>query len=402
MPTYPNFITPLSGSSQFATIAENHVFSPTFLNTFRFSFSRTIDELFPTTANPSLVTPDRVLIPGASIPSITAFSGAATIGPYLAASEADQNLFTWSDDIFWTKGKHAFKFGFLINHYIQFVNQHAPNGSLGFSTLSNFFSGVYSSSQYLVPGSDDFLGFRYGTYGFYAQDDYRMTSRLTLNLGLRYEFASVPHAQDPALAYTVRNPLTDTTGTQGPMFLNNTFHNISPRIGVAWDPFGNGKTSIRAGSGIYYDVGTNYGGIEENASQANPPIVNTIELSNILATPVIPLALPLYLSLTQIQAPRTVQYNLQQPTLLQYNMQVQQLLPWGMALSVGYAGSRGWHLLATREGDPPVPLMINALGLPVYGCTNTTQSVPLVPAASNGACPAGLTNSGPRINPAFS
>jgi Carboxypeptidase regulatory-like domain/TonB dependent receptor len=401
LPTYPHFINPLHSSGQFGTLAESHVFSPTLLNSFRFSYSRSIDHVIPTVDPDSLVQPDVVLTPGAKIPAITPFSGGSVIGDSQAESAFDQDIFTWSDDVFWTKGKHALKFGTLMNHYLQYVEQNSPNGTSVFGTVGNFLNGVYSQVQLLTPGSFDHLQFRYNTFGFYAQDDYRMNSRLTWNIGLRYEFATVPHERNPELASTVRFPLFDTTGTPGPLFTNNTTHNFSPRIGFAWDPFGKSRTVIKGGSGIYYDIGTNYGGLEANASQANPPITNTVVLNNTLAVPVIPYHVPFTVSVNQPQAPRTVQFDLQQPTLLQYNLQVEQQLPWGMAMTVGYVGSRGWHLMQTKEGDPPVAVGTDAEGLPIYGCWNSTRTATasLTPV---GACPAGFTNSGPRLNPAFS
>src|SRR5260370_23819462 len=95
--------------------------------------------------------------------------------------------------------------------------------------------------------------FIYNTYGFYVQDDWRATQRLTVNLGLRYEFMNTPRELQGKQSRQV-NDFADPF-TLGPVIKNNTLKDFSPRVGVAYDLFGNGKTAIRGGAGLYYDIG---------------------------------------------------------------------------------------------------------------------------------------------------
>ena len=133
----------------------------------------------------------------------------------------NQDVFTWSDDVFWTKGKHAFKFGTLMNYYQDFAAiWFQVQGSISFGSLSNFYKGIYSSWNG-APASSIFpREFHSNTFGYYAQDDYRLNNRLTLNLGLRYEFTTVPRESNPATACAFRNALTDSVCTPGQMFAN--------------------------------------------------------------------------------------------------------------------------------------------------------------------------------------
>ena len=109
------------------------------------------------------------------------------------------------------------------------------------------------------------------TFGFYAQDDYRATSRLTLNLGLRYEFQTTFHE-----LYNRETTILDiqhsSTATSCPtcQMDDPSYKNFSPGVGFAWDVFGTGKTSVRSGFGIYYDVG-NYGAMLTQVPTGMPP-----------------------------------------------------------------------------------------------------------------------------------
>src|SRR6202011_6135019 len=118
--------------------------------------------------------------------------------------------------------------------------------------------------------------FIYNTFGFYGQDDWRVTQRLTVNLGLRYEFMNTPHE----LRCHQSRMLNDYTDpfTLGPVIKNNTLHDFSPRLGFAYDLFGNGKTAIRGGAGIYYDVGDIGSVLGENTVGA-PPYSGLIDIT---------------------------------------------------------------------------------------------------------------------------
>jgi len=411
-------------ASHFATLGETHVFSPGLLGAFRFSYSRSylnIDAL----QDPSLSATNRVLIAGLGRNGdVSPGSGVTPIGFFTFYHNwTIQDTLTPSYDIFWTKNKHAFKFGALINRYYSYVTDStSASGTASFATLGNFFNGVYSSFASVIPGNDNNRQFVQSVFGFYAQDDYRLYSRLTLNLGLRYEFTTVPREKNPALAYTVRNGAVDQAGTQGNMFLNPSLHDFSPRIGFAWDVTGKGTTSVRGGGGIYYDVGS-FGTLELNNAIAAPPVSAPTLVTNALNPPLVPFTVPLPLTgTTSPLNPRTVEYNLSQPSMAQYNLTIQQSLPWHMAISTSYVGAGGWHLYQLRELDPTKFVSLDSNGLfPVYGCSNTAQSAAVL-AGANGACPSGsftptscffyvstittcpastYTNNGPRTNSAW-
>ena len=393
-PAFLHFIYPNQSASHFATIGENHVFSPILLNTGRFSYSRTFLSLISVVTDPALNVgtvlandPTGGNIAGAFTPG----GGTTAIGGLSTTSKFVQDLFTWSDDVFLSKGKHAFKFGTLINHYVAYPIQY-QRASLSFGSLAAFFAGTnYSSYSLYTPTSQvASLAFTYNTFGVYAQDDYRVNPRLTLNLGLRYEIDTVPVERDPTLRWSIRYPLVDTTATPGNMFRNPSLHNFSPRVGFAWDVFGTGKTAVKGGGGIYYDVG-NFGQFMASNAQAGPPIVLSVTVPNTSANPATPLTIPLsFPAGSVVPSPRTADYNLGQPTLYQWNMTVQQQLPWRMGLVVSYIGSRGVHQYQVRDGNPTVTIGLDSFGLPAYGCWNAAKSAAVQPGTNGalvGGCP---------------
>src|SRR3984893_11931991 len=180
-----------------------------------------------------------------------------------------QNIYTLSDDVNWTRGKHAFKLGILLNRFNQGSQAtNSYNGQLQYNQFSDFLQDIPAVVEFAPTFANENRFFIYNTYGFYVQDDWRVRQRLTVNLGLRYEFMNTPHELQGKESRLI-NDFTDLF-SQGPIIKNNSLRDFSPRVGLAYDLFGNGKTAIRGGAGIYFDIGNIgevLGGTAEQALQ---------------------------------------------------------------------------------------------------------------------------------------
>jgi hypothetical protein len=194
-------------------------------------------------------------------------------------------------------------------------------------------------------------------FGFYVQDDYRATDRLTLNLGLRYEFYTLP-SERYGLDTTLRNILTDATFTVGPPFgANPSLKNWAPRLGFAWDVNGDGRTAIRGGVGIYYDTDGPFNSAI-GAAAFSPPFAATATINN----PTFPR--PASLTADAASA-KTLDYNIKQPRGLTFNVSAQRELAGQITATIGYAGSRAYNLMTIIEGNPYVP-QIQADGIKFF------------------------------------
>jgi hypothetical protein len=345
---FPQFFDDQKSQLYFITLSENHIFSPTLLNTARASWSGTrlnTGGPFPFSG------PQYSLVPGLPLGQINLLGN--TFGPDTPIPlYENQYIWSYSDDVFYTHGKHSMKFGALINQITQEpVGPAGLRGAVTFGSLDSFLQGVPQSYNAITPGSNYQRKYDNQTYGFYFQDDMRLTSRFTLNLGMRYEFNTVPNEVNGIQA-SLRNVRNDATQTVGPLMVNNSLHNFGPRFGFAWDVFGDGKTAIRGGWSLLYDI-SNIGSGLITIATGQPPYSSKSSVTNTAgAVMTLPLTFPASSVGKNLQL---IDYNLKQPSMRQYNLTVERQLPWHIGMSLAYAGSRGYHIVRNTEGNPEVP-----------------------------------------------
>ncbi len=320
-------------------------------------------------------------------------SGFPTLGdanqPFV---QRNNDVFQFSDEFSWLRGQHSFKFGvdFRQEHMlIAFINR--PNGDFTFSgavsgsAFGDFLLGV--PSQFRTTTQQAVQDGTGQSYSVFAQDEFRVSDRLTLNLGVRYELGLPMEEKNDALV--VINP-----GVQSVKFpaapagllypgdpgiprggYKTDKNNIAPRLAFAWDPTGNGKTSVRGAWGIFYDTVAGQGDLFQ-AGVLAPPFTPLLELNFPEAN--LSFADPLS---SQTGGPSLFPANLviigwspefNTPSAQHYNLTVQQQIGDNLGLEIGYVGSRGKNLPMFIEVNP---LINGARKYPAFSLLRPTFSV---------------------------
>jgi len=310
-------------------------------------------------------------------------------------------------------GSHTFKAGFTYNHYQKTENAAGANaGSFTFNPASvpagatayeqafaNFLLGnVASYSQASLDVTPDI---RAQQWELYAQDDWRIMSNLTINIGVRYSMfrqpidannqltnfspaafnkSNVPQmtaggllATIPSLSYLNGIITGGQNSPYGDKVSNESTGNVAPRFGFAWDPFKNGKTAIRGGYGIFYDA-TLYGTFEQNIF-ANPPFVNTVSIPNVS------LGNPAGGTATVNNSPKILRgtpFDFQTPYTQQWSFEVQREVLRNTIVNVGYVGSKGTHLLGIVDLNSLPPGLAYTSGLLPASTSVTSANTPIL------------------------
>jgi Carboxypeptidase regulatory-like domain/TonB dependent receptor-like, beta-barrel len=345
LPTdYPQFPREFLSRNQFFTGEHRQVLSAHMLNTARIGFSRT---RIGQNVEANTSQPLAPFVPGRAITGDIDIGGLKRFGPQSSANlRLVQNVFSVQDDLVRTRGRHVMKAGGLVEHYQD--NMVNPTFSLGiyaFPSLTAFLRNTPNNFVGLTPEAQFDRYWRFTLFGLYAQDEMQLTKRLTLNAGLRYELTTMPadkYGRDSALP-----DLTAAKETVGPLYQNPTYKNLSPRGGFAWDVFGDARTSVRGGYGLYFNTNNHQNLI---VTVTNPPFTPR----PVIVNPTFPD--PPFERAGAISI-RPVQYDLENPRLHVYNANVQREI-WGRtAVTVGYAGSRGMHLLRSSDVNTARPVI---------------------------------------------
>jgi hypothetical protein len=375
---------------QAVTLEETHVFSGALVNTFRAGFSRAIGKINdPVSGDAAATNPALAIAPGARATPQIPVSGLTTafgLGGFNRFSHA-WNSVQIGNDAFWTHGTHAIKFGFAYEHMqYNVLEQLSPNGRMSGYSLTDFLSNAPHQLNALAPGGSHEVGYRQNLFAGYVQDDWRLRPKITLNLGLRYEMTTRPTDANTVPGYTTTTgysvpaagfqeivslvnctPGTTACGPVGlssPIINNPTTKNFEPRIGIAWDPFGDGKTAIRSGFGIFdvlplpYEFGLN------TAATAPFQIIGADKLATLgTGTPDPNVSFD-----PQKIRNRFIDAYPKRALVMNWNFNIERQIVNSWSLWLGYIGSRSVHLSAAADDINLVqPTAVPGVGL-VFPC----------------------------------
>ena len=357
----------------------NHIFSPALANQLRIGFQRArgsrygqddtnnFDQTYNIPAFSST-------IPGNSGIPYTVIPGYSTLGSYVnLPQDRRDNTFEYADDVLLTHGKHSFKMGadftrFQNNDLFVFYGRGlfdftSANGAGGTgNALADALLGLPTATIQTPTAPISYVRENY--ISAYAQDNFKVTPRLTVNYGLRWELFGPPvDTRDNLAGFSTvtGKPYKDGTNGYSSLPWPNTYHDFGPRIGFAFQPGTQGKTVVRGGFGIMYDAQATENGIF-NLITSTPIRAQTTFAS----IPQIPLNLtnPFPANgYTTALTPGGITSRFQPALVEEYTLDVQRQLPDGILLDVAYFGSLGRHL----------PDEIN-LNQPATGFANTTLS----------------------------
>ncbi len=373
--TFPQFFTGENARNQYTTIEESHIFSPVFLNTFRLGFTRT--NPLETAEESPAVDPNLRFIAGVPQMGSLGVTGVSGVGNGITADRRTVNSFQYIDDARYTKGLHSVKFGIQWDH-IQFNGFNAARdaGDYSFNSYDDFFSVKVNRFRGSISNgyNDPSRSVRENIAGLYFQDDYRVMPRLTLNLGVRYEFITVPYEKygrvgliPGDLAFIQKATVKDIR-TGNPWFDNPSRRNFAPRFGFAWDVSGNGKMAVRGGFGIFH-LQFNQSWIRTTAFRMPPFLVEQQASASLTQVVPFPNIAPLCGSEDPFNpknplcvarpAPDMAPSHFRTPYMMQYNLNVQRQLGSNTVITVGYVGSRGVSLPGVADLNIPIAQKVN-------------------------------------------
>ncbi|HEY9503376.1 MAG TPA: TonB-dependent receptor, partial [Pyrinomonadaceae bacterium] len=306
------------------------------------------------------------------LPQINIAGGGLNFGgPANQPSGRGDTTIVAADTLSWLLGRHSLKFG---AEYRKFLNNNfrQVTGSFNFPSVAAFMAG--NANSFSVTLGNQSSSIAQGALGFFVQDNYRLKSNLTFELGLRYEWNMTPDERfnrfivfDPATVSLLR------AGVDLDKVYRENSRNFQPRLGFAWDPFKRGKTVLRAAYAVLTDqpmtsIVTPLSG--------NPPLAvpltftGTVRLDNAIK-----------LAGAAGLAPQTIDHDFENAYVQSWNVNLQHELTPDLALMVGYFGSKGSHLITRRNINQPVTgvrpftqLSSNSPILPGTALGNITQA----------------------------
>ncbi len=350
----PGFDGEVGGYTDLGSGNWTHVFTPTLLNEFRASETRIAFTFAPT--------PEALANPLAKTFNVNFTDNGI---PVLGLSQnipqgTKEDNYQYQDTVGWTVGRQSLRIGADVGRVLEtLLVAQQPYGELNFaadnngSALANFLNNQLGASGTATVGfGPTRIDPHIWKSAYFVQDDIKLTSELTLNLGLRYDYLTEPANSLPYPGLDFSNPYAPITTVYK---IQNDTNNWGPRFGFAYSPAGGGwlggnKTVFHGGAGIFYD--NSFANIAVNSAQSSPnATTGTLQatVNNPLGPatsliPTIPSSLGPYSSITS-----GIDKNLRNPATYQFNLGFERELPAQLKLTVNYVGSRGRRLYANQQ-----------------------------------------------------
>ncbi len=364
--TMPGWGDTRQSQRQIFTLNETHIFGPNLTNEARLGFNR-INITF--TPNAQLNPADFGIINGVNadigLPqmSITGFNFNLGGPAGFPQGRADMTV-VLSDTVSYLRGNHSFKFGGEARRFYN-NNFTLDTGTFTFANVNSFLTG--NGNSFSVTLGDRSSAIIQNAFGFYVQDNYKLRPNLTLELGVRYDWNMTPTERYDR--FVVFDPLTRQfvrVGSGVDKVYKENNKNFQPRLGFAWDPFNDGKTSIRAAYAILTDQPvTNV--VTPLAS--NPPLATPLTF-----TGPVTFTNALVVAGAAGLAPANVDANFDNAYVQSWNLNIQREVGHDLGVSIGYFGTKGTHLRVSRNINQP----ING----VRPFSNVSSSSPIRPGAA--------------------
>jgi len=336
--TIPGFGDTRQSRRQIMTLNETHIFSPTVVNEARLGFNRIHITFTPNAQlNPVDFSINNGITTAIGLPQMAVGGiGLNFGGPSGFPQGRGDATAAFSDTLSWQRGRHGLKFGGEVRRFYN-NNFNLDTGSFSFANVNAFINGTSNGfSINLANGASRILQ---PAWGIFAMDTYKLRPNLTLELGIRYDWNSTP--SEALSRFVVFDPMTSSlveagTSTLDKIYATNS-KNIEPRIGFSWDPFNDGKTSVRGGYAIQTDqpVTNAVTGLAVNPPFGNPLTVNagTITFANAITV-----------AGAGGLAPASIDPNFKNPYVQSWNFNIQRAVTGSLGINAGYYASKGTHL----------------------------------------------------------
>jgi Carboxypeptidase regulatory-like domain/TonB dependent receptor len=343
--TLPGFGDTRQSTRQIFTLNETHIFGPNLTNEARLGFNRVNITFTPNLqVNPNDFDIKNGIDSDLGLPqiSITGFNFNIGGPAGFPQGRADMTV-VLSDTLNYLRGNHSFKFGgegrrFYNNNFT------LDTGQFVFPNLASFLDGRATSFSITI--GDRSSAIIQNALGFYVQDNYKMRSNLTLELGLRYDWNMTPTERfDRFIVFDPATRSLARVGSQIDKAYKENNKNFQPRVGIAWDPFKDGKTSVRAAYAILTDqpVTNVVTPLASNPPLADPRAITTLLPNLITFQNADTVARAAGLS------PNTVAHDFDNAYIQSWNLNIQREVARDLGVTIGYFGSKGTHLRISRN-----------------------------------------------------